>query len=74
MNASNDPSLFRAQAAEHEVRKLREQVTSLKVANLALTEELQKNRDQLRAVTAETAEALRLAKELLEKAWAPTAQ
>ena len=71
MNASNDPSLFRAQAAEYEVRKLREQVTSLKVANLALTEELQKNRDQLRAVTAETAEALRLAKELLERAWAP---
>lgn len=74
MNASKDPSLFRAQAAEEEVRKLREQVTSLKVANLALTQELRKTQDSLARTAEETAEALRLAKELLEKAWQPREQ
>lgn len=69
MNASRDPSLFRAQRAEEEVRRLREENTSLRVANLALTRELQKTRETLSRTAEETAEALRLAKELLEKAW-----
>lgn len=69
MNPSKDPSLFRAQRAEEEVRRLREENTSLRVANLALTRELQKTRETLSRTAEETAEALRLAKELLEKAW-----
>lgn len=69
MNTPKDPSLFRAQRAEEEVRRLREENTSLKVANLALTQELQRKQELLARTAEETAEALRLAKELLEKAW-----
>jgi hypothetical protein len=74
MNLSKDPSLFRAQRAEEEVRRLREENTSLKVSNLTLTRELQKSQETLSRTAEETAEALRLAKQLLEKAWGPQAE
>jgi predicted RNase H-like nuclease (RuvC/YqgF family) len=68
-NPPKDPSLFRAQAAEEQVRQLREQNTALRVTIVHLSQELQDSRQKLARVAEETAENLRTAKELLEKEW-----
>lgn len=62
-----DATLFRAQAAEEEVRKLREEVTLLRVKLLELTQRHQETRETLERERQFFVEDLKLAKELLEK-------
>lgn len=62
-----DPSLFRAQRAEAEVRDLREQLTALKVLVLQLHNDLEFTRRQQREERELFAEDLRLARELLSR-------
>lgn len=62
-----DPSLFRAQQAEAEVRDLREQLTALKVLVLQLHNDLEFTRRQQREERELFAEDLRLARELLSR-------
>lgn len=62
-----DATLFRAQQAEEEVRKLREEVTLLRVKLLELTQRHQETRETLERERQFFVEDLKLAKELLEK-------